>query len=241
MGRLCWYVPTYGRDPSYWMDWLGLTCSNHKTWLVVCAAAGLTSVWVYHHYHGIPLHRWTMLVRPNQWSTSIMVWYGMVGYEDHASRWQGAQSSSSRCWCRLCWYVPIYGQDWHAWNWGQQVQGIDDVSVGDCLTCCHGGISLKDLLGLNPSVVRCKHPLLTIVFDSLVEMLKFTNAFIWNKKLDLTKLYDCKRWITRIAYRWGTQLAALLGANCRTRRALELLTLMAALGHSHGHICLSGG
>jgi len=53
--------------------------------------------------------------------------------------------------------------------------------------------------------------------------------------------YNCKRWITRFAGRWRTQLAALSGVKCRTRRALDFRTHIAALGLSQRLVCLRVG
>lgn len=53
--------------------------------------------------------------------------------------------------------------------------------------------------------------------------------------------YNCKRWITRFAGRWRTQLAALSGVKCRTRRALDFRTHIAASGLSWGFVCLRVG
>jgi hypothetical protein len=53
--------------------------------------------------------------------------------------------------------------------------------------------------------------------------------------------YNCKRWITRFAGRWRTQLAALSGVKCRTRRALDIRTHIAASGLSRGFVCLRVG
>jgi hypothetical protein len=53
--------------------------------------------------------------------------------------------------------------------------------------------------------------------------------------------YNCKRWITRFAGRWRTQLAALSGVKCRTRRALDFRTHIAASGLSRGFVCLRVG
>jgi len=42
--------------------------------------------------------------------------------------------------------------------------------------------------------------------------------------------YNCKRWITRLAGRWRTELAPINGVNCRTRRTLDFRTHIAATG-----------
>ena len=49
--------------------------------------------------------------------------------------------------------------------------------------------------------------------------------------IDMTIEYYCQWWITRLAGRGRTQLAALTGVKCRTRRALDIRTHIAAWGH----------
>ncbi len=60
---------------------------------------------------------------------------------------------------------------------------------------------------------------------------------IFESKID----HNCKRWITRFVSRGRTQLAAINGVNCRTRRALDILTLIAPSGQSRGNIYLRVG
>ena len=67
------------------------------------------------------------------------------------------------------------------------------------------------------------------------------DLFVYIKLLKTECDYNCKRWITRFAGRWRTQLAALSGVKCRTRRALDFRTHIAASGLSRGFVCLRVG
>lgn len=67
------------------------------------------------------------------------------------------------------------------------------------------------------------------------------DLFVYIKLLKTECDYNCKRWITRFAGRWRTQLAALSGVKCRTRRALDFRTHIAASGLSWGFVCLRVG
>lgn len=51
--------------------------------------------------------------------------------------------------------------------------------------------------------------------------------------------YYWQWWITRLAGRGRTQLAALTGVKCRTRRALDIRTHIAVVSPSHNFVCLS--
>lgn len=64
----------------------------------------------------------------------------------------------------------------------------------------------------------------------------FDSRHLWLLRDSLN--HNCKRWITRFASRWRTQLAALNGVNCRTRRALDIRTHIAPLSHPWGFIFL---
>lgn len=60
-----------------------------------------------------------------------------------------------------------------------------------------------------------------------------TSSYLLELSLKLIrqkKQYNCKRWITRLAGRWRTELAPINGVNCRTRRTLDFRTHIAATG-----------
>jgi hypothetical protein len=78
-----------------------------------------------------------------------------------------------------------------------------------------------------------------IVPNNLLKLLCFEKYIF--QYISKIMQYNCKRWITRFAGRWRTQLAALSGVKCRTRRALDFRTHIAALGLSQRLVCLRVG
>lgn len=74
-----------------------------------------------------------------------------------------------------------------------------------------------------------------------MHLCRVCDLFVYIKLLKTECDYNCKRWITRFAGRWRTQLAALSGVKCRTRRALDFRTHIAASGLSWGFVCLRVG
>ena len=85
--------------------------------------------------------------------------------------------------------------------------------------------------------LSCAHKHYSLIKGAYHEQLVKTSLVISpHLHLDPIRVkHDCKRWITRLTGRWRTQLAALIGVNCRIHRIIDIRTLT-ALSSSLGSV-----